>query len=287
MHVRSSASFSTVRSIHLLAPTIAALFLALAPRASAQPSHNLASNNSSIVVNDNQQAAISSWIVDGVQQLHQISNLYRVGPAGPERSTHTLPLMLSTQTGPNGASVIYGNTQFTIQFDYGVIGGAPGSGYSRMGENVLITNLTAQPLEFHFFEYIDLDLSNTPGDDIGMPISPTQAQQFDSQTIVTTGVLQYDHHEYAFFPSLLNHLTNGGPSTLNDNPPFGVPFGIGDVTWALQWDFGGAGAVRPPIAPFGTTVITKFWECNSVPEPGTMLAMVLLTPVIRMRRRRR
>jgi hypothetical protein len=280
------------RSIHRVGPIIAAaLLLANAPHAWARATYNLSNNNSSIVVNDNQQAAISSWMVDGVQQLFQLANFYRVGSVGGERSTHTLPLVLSTQTGPDGATVIYGNAQFTIQFDYGVIGGAPGSGYSRMGENVLITNLTAQPLEFHFFEYIDLDLSNTPNDDIGLPVSPTQGQQFDSQTIVNAGVLQYDHHEYRFFnpPAVntLSHLTNGTPSTLDDQPPFGVQFGIGDITWSMQWDFGGPGAIRPPIAPFGTAAITKFWECNFIPEPaGAMLGTVLMIGVISRRRGR-
>ena len=128
-------------------------------------------------------------------------------------------------------------------------------------------------------------LFRSPGDDTGQPVNSGFLRQFDSQTIATCGFLNYDRHEFSFFNSTLPHLMDGATSTLNNAPAFGNPFGPGDVTWALQWDFVGLSPPRPSIPAGGTATITKEIDLRPVPEPvGAVTAGILLVALIRGRR---
>ncbi len=234
-----------------------------APVQAAQ--HTLVSNNSSFKIDTLAQATAYEWKVDGVQHLRELSNWYRVGNSGPETSIHTLP-SVDSPLGANLLSVIYTDPlgRFTIDMTYGVTGGALGSGYSEMGELVGITNTSSQPLDFHFFEYVDLDLSETAGDDTVQMTSASSLAQTDALTTFTT---QYNghRHELATYPLTLNKLTNAVASNLNSVWPAGVgPLGPDNVTWALQWDF-------LAIAPGDTVWLTKDCQLQMVPEPSTWI----------------
>jgi hypothetical protein len=222
-----------------------------------------------------------NWFVDNTDLLAQQAFWYRVGPAGQEFSVHTLPIGVQGTTdanfdgNPDTLFVRYNGAGFRIETRYTLDGGTPGSGNSDMGEQISIINLTSQPLDFHFFQYADFDLS--AADTVLFTNANTVDQSGGglrlSETIVTPVP---SHHEGQFFPVTLNKLNDALPTTLIDN----AGIGAGDVTWAFQWDV--------VIPPSGSFQISKDKNLIRVPEPGLIslvgLAAGLLLTQCRTRR---
>ena len=77
------------------------------------------------------------------------------------------------------------------------------------------------------------------------------------------GVLAPNHVEAALFDSTLLKLNDGVATTLNDV----LTAGPGDVTWAFQWDM--------TIAPFQTVTIQKAKLLAPIPEPMTMVGLLM------------
>ena len=142
-----------------------------------------------------------------------------------------------------------------------------------MGELVRISNFTAAPLDFHFFQYSDFDLGGTPGGQ-SVVLSKNSftglwntADHFTpgvalSETVATPGA---NHAEAGLFPNTLNKLNNGVADTLNDV----AGAGPGNVTWAFEWDL--------TIAPGSSADINKALSLTitQVPEP-TSVALISL-----------
>jgi hypothetical protein len=271
--------------------------LVVFPSAWATPSL-LEDENSSIVVDPAIQTAMSSWKVETVEHLKEISNWYRVGSTGPERwCGNNGPMSLVSasvfdtnpliDSRPDSLTAFYTHPQFDLRLDYSVDGFAPGSGTSRMGETISITNTGTVPLNIHFFEYQDLDLTNTPNDDSVVQNTAASGVQSDpSGTTVTAYIINCDRYELASYPSTLAKLQNTGPDNLAYPPGFGFPFGPGDVTWSLQWDFVTGNPIRPAIPPGQTVVINKLWELQMtpVPEPTGLVTLATMFQLLRRRR---
>jgi hypothetical protein len=204
-----------------------------------------------------------NWFVDNTDILAQQAFWYRIGNAGPEQSVHTLPIGVQGTTDanfdgtPDVLFVRYNGNGFRIETRYSLDGGLPGSGTSDMGEQISISNLTSSPLDFHFYQYADFDLSaadtvvftnSNAVDQVGGALRM-------SETIVTPVP---SHREAAFFPVTLNKLNDGLPTTLSDN----AGAGAGDVTWAFQWDV--------MIPPSSTFLISKDKLITRIPEPASI-----------------
>ncbi len=253
-------------------------FHGLATQARGQV-YTLTDGNSRLEIDTSAQATGYDWIVDNVHHLAELSNWYRVGGSGPERSVHTLNVQPGTlsDTDFDGAndkvSVPYLDPlgRFRLEIDYAVVGGLPGSGFSAFDEEVRITNLQSVPLTFHFFEYVDLNLYESPNDDIVLLTSPNSLRQYDALTVSDWG-FDVDRYELGVFNNTLQKLLDATASNLNDTWPSGTgPLGPADVTWALQWDFAGTFGPRPDIPPGQTAVITKTGQLQMsfiVPEPA-------------------
>ena len=112
-------------------------------------------------------------------------------------------------------------------------GGAPGSEVSDMTELISITNLSASPLDFHFFQYADFDLSAA---DSVQFTNLNSVQQSGANTRLTETVVTPipSHRQGDFFPTILNSLNDAAPTTLNDTPPIGVTIGAGDKFFAAR-----------------------------------------------------
>lgn len=243
----------------------------------------------------------SSWIVDNVEHMKELSNWWRVGSSGPETNVAALnvgtPVVSDTTPGVGGGSnrvtIPYSDPagRFNIEIDYTVIG-FPQGGKSAFDEEIRITNLTQIPLQFHMFEYIDLDLDRygPPADDTVLAPSPTSIQQYDSNWVGNWG-MQVDRYELNTYPTTLTKLGNGSLDNLltpsSTWPAGSGPVGLADVTFALQWDFVGSLLPRPAIPPGATVTITKEGLLERlVPEPATCSLMIVPLTMLLARRRR-
>jgi hypothetical protein len=181
-------------------------------------------------------------------------------------------------------TTLYANSQFSIQVNYQLLGGAPGSGGSDIGEQIKIKNLTSQPLQFHFFQYTDFDLDGSfAGDtvELGKNLMNQFNQALQSKgnihfadTVISPGA---SHGQAGIGQTIFNSLIDNSPTTLND---FAGPI-TGDATWAFQWD--------PIIAPGGSFNISidKNQIFAPVPEPSTLSLIPMGLMAFGMARRNR
>jgi hypothetical protein len=237
---------------------------------------------------------VDDWFHAGNDQLKGLSNWYRVGPNGPERPVQSLAIVQGTpidthgDPAPDFVTVHYTDTQpfprFRLEIDYFING-------RLLGEEIRIFNVHPTiPLSMHFFEYMDVDLNNTPGDDVTTFTGPNSLTQTDGIARIR-GTYDVDHREIDEIDNPLTdtlpRLSDGMPTTLTDTPPTGVAAGPGDMTWTLQWDFTGLPGDRPIIQPGAMVRIPKFWEFSIIPEPtSAALAAVGCASLLTLRRRR-
>jgi hypothetical protein len=264
-----------------------ALALAFAPQTFAGL-FTLADDNSTANFNTASSANNSDWSVDGEDQMNQQAFWYRVGNSA-EQSLHSLPIAFesafNTNIDPNLDTLFvrYTGAGFNADVRYTLDGGALGSGSSNMGEQISITNTSGAPLDFHFFQYSDFEVSNTAGDDTAVFTNANAVQQYDggirlTETVITPAA---SHREIDTFPNTLNKLNDGVASTLSDTPAVGVPVGPGNLAWAYQWDF------TVPVG--GTVQISKQKNLNArlIPEPGTFAVLALAGLLVAGSSRRR
>ena len=235
----------------------------------------LVNKNSSASINTASQAGMFNWNVDGVNQLAQQWFWYRVGSGGGESSLNNIGPAAIVTPNARTAYITYNNGSYSVEVDYQLTGFATGSRNSDISETIRISNLTAAPLDFHFFQYSDFDLSGVAGGDImqlGKDIygkyneaaitAPSKGASTVSETVISPGA---DHGEVGFFNTTLAKLNDGSPTTLNDNVG---PVGPGDTTWAFEWDF--------TIAPGASLGISKdkYLHWDPVPEPSSVALLV-------------
>jgi hypothetical protein len=185
-------------------------------------------------------------------------------------------------TQPNARTLYtsYFNGQYGVRVDYLLTGFSPLSGISDISETISITNATASPLEFHFFQYSDFQLGGDPGhttlqlgrnlrglfNEASMTKSNNNVVVGLSETVVSPGA---NHGEAANYNFTLGRLSDSTATTLNDNSG---PVGGGatdNPTWAFEWDF--------VIAPGSSVGISKdkYLQIQGIPEPSiTALAGV-------------
>lgn len=228
------------------------------------------------------QLGMYSWTVDGVNHMYQQWFWYRVGPSGGEESIDALTLEggpLTSDTNGDGAMdtlyTRYVGAGFRIDLWYILVGGAPGSGASDIGEIIRITNTSkTDALDFHFFQYADFDLNGDGTNDTveitgGNTAHQSSPTAYVAETVVTP---RPSHYEAGIFPDTLDSLMDAVPTTFSDD---GGPK-TGDATWAFEWD--------KVIDPERTLLISK--DKNMTPEPATM-ALVGVGFVVALARKRR
>jgi hypothetical protein len=260
--------------------------VALAPRHASAALFTLTDENSVAQFDTASQNNNFNWFVDGQDKLAQQAFWYRVGNTA-ESSVHTLPIAVQGASdanfdgNPDTLFVRYLGTGFQVETRYTLDGGAPGSGSADMGEQIAITNTSASPLDFHFFQYADFDIGAA---DTATFTNLNAVQQSGGGSQLTETVVTPipSHREIAFFPVTLNKLNDGVATTLSDTPAIGTPFGPGNVTWAFQWDVN--------LQPGATFQISKDKNLHAigVPEPtGAMLLLPLAAGLLRRRDARR
>jgi hypothetical protein len=267
------------------------------PAASAMP-FQLADGNSYINIETDNQATVYDWFVEDpgtgiyIDHLTELSNWFRIANTGlNETSVHTLAKLSQVASNtnadprPDTLNVRYrsGADHAEIVIRYSIAGGLPFSGLSQLDEDIEIFNTSfVEDLEIHVFEYVDLDLHNTPDDDTIMLTGPNGLHQSDRLTTYD-GSFEVDRHELDFYPNTVNKLMDANPDILNDVWPGGAgPIGPGNVTWALQWDFVGPPPGNPPgfrhlIPPRQSAFIHKegLLQMYVIPEPASAALLAL------------
>ena len=223
----------------------------------------LNNGNSKVTIDPYNQMGMNTWYVDGQNQLYQQWFWYRIGQ-NAEKSIDTIGLPVVNQYSASQMNSTYTGTGFTLTIDYGLVGGAAGSGDSTISESITINNTSGSALDFHFFQYSDYNLGGVNSDTV------TLASDF-SNALVTSGqnglgefVLtpKANLGEVAPYDQTLLKLNNGVANNLDGSTG---PLGPGDITFAFQWDF--------TIAAGGSKQISKIKNLDVVvvPEPTSAL----------------
>jgi hypothetical protein len=256
--------------------------LIIAPGVYAQsPTYTLEDLNSMVEFSPGSQDGQFKWWVDDVNYLSKQWFWYRVGNEGQEYSIDTLlmpkePKLLDANfnDGNDVLSVRYvsSTNSFMVDLIFTLTGAPWGSQTSDLAETIIITNTGTTPLDFHFFQYVDLNLGFESQDTVRFMNDNTVRQTsvggpMASETVITP---TSSHREIDYVPNTLGRLNDTLPTTLND---FSGPL-TGDVSWAYQWDV--------EIAPKMGFVISK--DKQITPEPATVAFLAVGSLVILRRR---
>ena len=209
-----------------------------------------------------------SWNIDGYNALARQWFWYRIGSTGPEQSIDALDANPTvTQPLPNYGTLTYQGATLTAQVSYLLSGGQADSGQSTLNELIVLTNTSSTTMPLHFFQYVDINLFDSPasGDTLSI-LNGTTAVQTNptssvSETVTTPAPTSY---MVGLTPTVLNLLTDGSPTTLGHVGGAAT----GDVSWAFGWDFN--------LAPGATAFISKVKNIDlrsptgDVPEPATL-----------------
>jgi hypothetical protein len=228
---------------------------------------------------------MSSWTVEGTNQLAKQWFWYRVGTTGYETSIDNLTLAASSALDTDSDNnddftyARYTGTGFQIELKISLTGGTTGSKNSLVSEQIRITNTGSSPLDFHFFQFCNFDLGGAADatDDqvtIIFPLVDTIVYQWDPDWEADTALLLEADYYMAGDPSaILALFSDGSPTTLSGP----ATAGPADVAWALQWDFTLGGGKSYLIGA----------EKLITPEPATLSLLALGGLALVLRRRRK
>jgi hypothetical protein len=231
-------------------------------------SYNLTNGNSSVTIHADADYGMSDWTVDGQEQLYKQWFWYRKGATSKENTINQLNLIDVQQSSPSTLSTLYERSgSFNIEVSYSLLGGTAGSGFSTVGEQIKIANISGNPLDFHFFQYVDFDLGGSHlGDTVqlGQNISglydyayQNKGTAYFADEIVSPGA---QHGEVGLSQSIYGKLVDDAPTTLNDSSG---PV-TGDATWAFQWD------MVIPVGGVFSIALNKSVFVTPIPEPSTL-----------------
>jgi hypothetical protein len=264
----------------------------LAWRSQAQNPITLSDNNSAAVVDTANGGGMTSWIVDGQNQLNQQWFWYRIGDTAagnPNQKINALNATpLVSQPLANILKTTYIGEQLRVEINYTLNGQDPGSYGADIQETIKLKNISSSAYTLHFFQYSDFNLGGNPlGDSVQLNVDSgsgrfsgaTQFKQSSGSSLIetaqTSDIPFPNHGETDFYGATLSRLA--GSYDLNDSSSAGP----GDVTWALEWDLG--------LAPGQTISISKdkLFSGVMVPEPSIFGLISVGTIAIAVQRRGR
>ena len=202
---------------------------------------------------------MDGWTVNGVNQLYEQSFWYQLGSGSVQR-VNTLTLSSSSIVSPNELKATYTGSGFKIDVDWTLYGAAPGYEQSDVPELIRITNTSSAPLNFHFWEFVNLNLLGTPlNTSVSISGGNTAIQSNGDLAVSETADVPIpSRYEAGFQQDVLADLQSG---LLNDN---GSQTN-GDLAWAFQWDTSiGAGS---------SLIISKDKQLSIIPEPSTFILL--------------
>ena len=165
---------------------------------------------------------------------------------------------------------------------FSLVGSPSGNGAADLGIQFKVKNTSGTSTNFHFFEYANFVLGNTPSDTVQFLNSNAVFQVGNlgsvTENAAATGGSGFPapmHHEAGVVFDTLNKLTGGTPVFLSDTN-FAGP---GDVTWAFEWDL--------PINAGNSSLFSKDISVL-IPEPSSVsLVAAGIAGLCLLRRRRK
>ena len=243
----------------------------------------LTDNNSVAQIDTGTSSGMFNWSVDGSPQLFQQWFWLRVGAVGGEAPINTIGAPANTTPTARDLTSIYNNGSYSVRVAYQLNGGAINSGTSGMSEAIRIENLTAGPLDFHFFQYTDFDLGGAGNNTTVLSQNLFTGRYTTADQVGPGGVFQEtlatpgaNRAEAGIFPNTVNSLNDASTTTLNNN----LNAGPGDTTYAFQWDV--------TIVGGGSFEINKALslQLTNVPEPSALALISLGLAGVALRKRR-
>lgn len=231
-----------------------------------------------VVIDPATSEGLSPWTVDGVVHVREQGFWWRIGPGGGEQPLSALDLasLFSTDTDGDGdldtLSLSFSDPagRFDVQARWSLLGAPFGSPTTGSGADLAVQlavfNRTASVLDFHLFQYTDVDLFGSFADDTALFASPGQVSVsdgsglavFESVWLPTPG-----SSEAALFDALLASLGDAAPTALSG----AAAAGPGDVTFAVAWN--------ALLAPGGSFLMSQDQQVRvaPIPEPGVALLL--------------
>jgi hypothetical protein len=212
-------------------------------------------------------SGMNDWTVDHLSQLYQQWFWYRIGNTGPELPINSLTLdsvkVSDGNRNPGNDRVVayYSGNGLDVSVDHVLTGGRPGTSVSDVAETIVVRNTTSSTIDFHFFQFVDLNLMNTPQDTlVQINVSGNAARQTKGNYVVaeTVDTPSPSLYQADYAANIRTLLTNGGPDDLNNQ----AAAANGDLGWAFQWNVA--------LASGQEFLISKDKRFELVPEPGTL-----------------
>jgi hypothetical protein len=204
---------------------------------------------------------MESWTVNGVNQLYEQSFWYQVD-SGPVQRINTLTPAGSYMPGSNELQAAYSGSGFMIAATWTLYGASPGFTQSDIAEVIRIRNTSSTVLDFHFWQFVDLNLLGTPSDALASITGGNTARQYDGILAVseTADVPAPSRYEAGYRQTVLADMQTG---ILSNN----ASQANGDLAWAFQWD--------RQISPGASLIISKDKHLDIVPEPGSLILLAI------------
>lgn len=198
----------------------------------------ITSDSSTLTVDPTSQDGAFALRINGINQLAQQWFWYRVGSSNQELSVDTLPLVTASTESPlhpNIGHIEYTGNNLDINITYDLTHFVGGSDFLQ--ESVRLSNTSGVPMDFHFFQYTDLNINNYANDDeIYFQGNLIQGDLFGRNSFrsVALPAPAPSHYQAGVGPIILGALSDLAPTTLSDLPT--SPIGPGDANWSFQWD---------------------------------------------------
>jgi hypothetical protein len=261
---------------NLTAVLLAASLIALFTAAPAQSQTVMIADGNSTAHFDlgSTGLGMDAWTINGINQLQEHSLWFRVGTS-PVQPINALTLLSYVPSGNRLDATYTSSAGFSIDATWTLMGASPGFGQSDISELIRITNSSPTPLDFHFWQFVDLNLLGTPFDTWVSIVGGNTARQYDGVAAAseTADVPSPSRYEAGYRTNVLADLH--AETLLNIATQTN-----GDLAWAFQWD--------RQIAPGGSLIINKDSNLDIVPEPGSLalLGVGLLACIWRWRKRK-
>lgn len=256
----------------------------------------LVSDGNSTMDIDLATGTVTSWVVDGVEQLGLgVQHLYRVGTGGGESPVGDLDLFGSAALPNGGFAVRYDDpgSEFQILMNFDLTGGAVGSGDSTLLVTSSIEATGLANVDMHYFEFADLNLTGTAAGDsatISVDSFVVSAMQSDAQTT----------YEQRLSGNLANAIDPSGyevgeAAALSADFADGLDTNLGmiggavtaDAAFAVQYDFLLVPGGNPSTGSLVTELSTIGLNDTVIPEPASALLAMVGLGTLGLRARRR